>query len=170
MQIGFNLPISGPMASAEVMANIAQLGEALGFDYLHSPITSHPRTPARRATRILPLVRLHTRSRPPRRATHHGRLDRGQDQQHTHRPRGDGRAASASCRNSRRCRQPSMCCRRSPVVGIGTGWLKAELDVVSTTPFAERGAVTDEYWTPCGRSGHRTSRCSTADTSISTGC
>ena len=27
MQIGFNLPVSGPMAAPEVMANIAQLGE-----------------------------------------------------------------------------------------------------------------------------------------------
>src|SRR5690348_1881540 len=34
MQIGFNLPISGPMATPETIANIAQLGEALGFDYL----------------------------------------------------------------------------------------------------------------------------------------
>jgi probable F420-dependent oxidoreductase len=31
------------------------------------------------------------------------------------------------------------------VIGIGTGWLKAEFDAVVTTPFAERGAVTDEY-------------------------
>ena len=31
------------------------------------------------------------------------------------------------------------------VVGIGAGWLKVEIDAVSTTPFAERGAVTDEY-------------------------
>ena len=31
------------------------------------------------------------------------------------------------------------------VVGIGAGWLKAEFDAVGTTPFAERGAVTDEY-------------------------
>ena len=31
------------------------------------------------------------------------------------------------------------------VVGIGAGWLKAEFDAVVTTPFAERGAVTDEY-------------------------
>jgi len=30
-------------------------------------------------------------------------------------------------------------------VGIGAGWLKAEFDAVVTTPFAERGAVTDEY-------------------------
>ncbi len=31
------------------------------------------------------------------------------------------------------------------VVGIGAGWLKVEIDAVATTPFAERGAVTDEY-------------------------
>jgi alkanesulfonate monooxygenase SsuD/methylene tetrahydromethanopterin reductase-like flavin-dependent oxidoreductase (luciferase family) len=30
-------------------------------------------------------------------------------------------------------------------VGVGAGWLKAEFDAVVTTPFAERGAVTDEY-------------------------
>jgi probable F420-dependent oxidoreductase len=30
-------------------------------------------------------------------------------------------------------------------VGIGAGWLKVEFDAVVTTPFAERGAVTDEY-------------------------
>jgi probable F420-dependent oxidoreductase len=30
-------------------------------------------------------------------------------------------------------------------VGIGAGWLKAEFDAVVMTPFAERGAVTDEY-------------------------
>ena len=30
-------------------------------------------------------------------------------------------------------------------VGIGAGWLRAEFDAVVTTPFAERGAVTDEY-------------------------
>ena len=30
MRIGFNLPISGPMAGAD-MARVAQLGEELGF-------------------------------------------------------------------------------------------------------------------------------------------
>ena len=30
-------------------------------------------------------------------------------------------------------------------VGIGAGWQKVEIDAVATTPFAERGAVTDEY-------------------------
>ena len=31
------------------------------------------------------------------------------------------------------------------VIGIGAGWLKVEMEAVATTPFAERGAVTDEY-------------------------
>jgi probable F420-dependent oxidoreductase len=31
------------------------------------------------------------------------------------------------------------------VVGIGAGWLKTEFDAVVTTPFPERGKVTDEY-------------------------
>jgi alkanesulfonate monooxygenase SsuD/methylene tetrahydromethanopterin reductase-like flavin-dependent oxidoreductase (luciferase family) len=30
-------------------------------------------------------------------------------------------------------------------IGVGAGWLKDEFDAVVTTPFAERGAVTDEY-------------------------
>jgi probable F420-dependent oxidoreductase len=31
------------------------------------------------------------------------------------------------------------------VVGVGAGWLKTEFDAVVTTPFVDRGAVTDEY-------------------------
>jgi len=32
MQIGFNLPISGPLSSPEIVTLIAQHGEALGYD------------------------------------------------------------------------------------------------------------------------------------------
>jgi len=39
MQIGFNLPISGPLSSPETMVRIAQQGEALGYDYL--TLTDH---------------------------------------------------------------------------------------------------------------------------------
>ena len=51
MQIGFNLPVSGPMAAPEVMAEVAQLGESLGFAYLTTtdhialPDTSTPGYP-----------------------------------------------------------------------------------------------------------------------------
>jgi probable F420-dependent oxidoreductase len=30
-------------------------------------------------------------------------------------------------------------------LGIGTGWMREEFDLLQTPPFAERGAVTDEY-------------------------
>jgi alkanesulfonate monooxygenase SsuD/methylene tetrahydromethanopterin reductase-like flavin-dependent oxidoreductase (luciferase family) len=39
MQIGFNLPISGPISSPEILTGIAQQGEALGYDYL--TLTDH---------------------------------------------------------------------------------------------------------------------------------
>ena len=41
------------------------------------------------------------------------------------------------------------------VIGIGAGWLKAEFDAVVTTPFAERGAVTDEYSKRSAHCGRR---------------
>jgi hypothetical protein len=34
MQIGFNLPISGPISAPERVARIAREGEAMGYDYL----------------------------------------------------------------------------------------------------------------------------------------
>ena len=39
MQIGFNLPISGPASSPENLARMAQQGEAMGDDYL--TLTDH---------------------------------------------------------------------------------------------------------------------------------
>ena len=39
MQIGFNLPISGPLSSLDSVIRIAQEGEALGYDYL--TLTDH---------------------------------------------------------------------------------------------------------------------------------
>ena len=39
MQIGFNLPISGPLSSPDSVIRIAQQGEALGYDYL--TLTDH---------------------------------------------------------------------------------------------------------------------------------
>jgi probable F420-dependent oxidoreductase len=146
MQIGFNLPVSGPMASAEVMANIAQLGEALGFDYL--TLTDH--------------VALPDTSTPGYPYSTTGEFytpDPG------HRVEQLTTAAWVSAKTSKiRIVLAVMVVPHRPavvtskmlatidvlsggrlVVGIGAGWLKVELDAVSTTPFAERGAVTDEY-------------------------
>ena len=146
MQIGFNLPVSGPMASPEVMANIARLGESLGFDYL--TLTDH-----------IALPDTSTPGYPYSTTGEFYTPDPG------HRVEQLTTAAWVAAKTSKiRIVLAVMVVPHRPavvtskmlatidvlsggrlVVGIGAGWLKVELDAVSTTPFAERGAVTDEY-------------------------
>jgi probable F420-dependent oxidoreductase len=146
MQIGFNLPVSGPMASAEIMANIAQLGESLGFDYL--TLTDH-----------IALPDTSTPGYPYSTTGEFYTPDPG------HRVEQLTTAAWIAAKTSKiRVVLAVMVVPHRPavvtskmlatidvlsggrlVVGIGAGWLKLELDAVSTTPFGERGAVTDEY-------------------------
>jgi probable F420-dependent oxidoreductase len=146
MQIGFNLPVSGPMASAEVMENIAHLGEAVGFDYL--TLTDHVALPDT-ATPGYPYSTTGEFYTP----------DPG------HRVEQLTTAAWIAAKTNKiRIVLAVMVVPHRPavvtskmlatidvlsggrlVVGIGAGWLKAELDAVATTPFADRGAVTDEY-------------------------
>ena len=146
MQIGFNLPVSGPMASAEVIANIAQLGESLGFDYL--TLTDH-----------IALPDTSTPGYPYSTTGEFYTPDPG------HRVEQLTTAAWVAAKTSKiRLVLAVMVVPHRPavlaskmlatidvlsggrlVVGIGAGWLKLELDAVATTPFAERGAVTDEY-------------------------
>jgi probable F420-dependent oxidoreductase len=146
VQIGFNLPVSGPMASAETIANIAQLGEALGFDYL--TLTDH-----------IALPDTSTPGYPYSTTGEFYTPDPG------HRVEQLTTAAWVAARTSKiRIVLAVMVVPHRPAVltakmlatidvlsggrvtvGIGAGWLKVELDAVATTPFAERGAVTDEY-------------------------
>jgi probable F420-dependent oxidoreductase len=146
MQIGFNLPVSGPMATPETMAATAQLGESLGFDYL--TLTDH--------------IALPDTSAPGYPYSTTGEFyspDPG------HRMEQLTAAAWIAARTSKiRLVLAVMVVPHRPAVltakmlatidvlsqgrltvGIGAGWLKVEIDAVATTPFAERGAVTDEY-------------------------
>ena len=146
MQIGFNLPVSGPMAAPEIMANIARLGESLGFDYL--TLTDH-----------IALPDTSTPGYPYSTTGEFYTPDPG------HRVEQLTTAAWIAAKTSRiRIVLAVMVVPHRPAVltakmlatidvlsngrltiGIGAGWLKTELDAVATTPFAERGAVTDEY-------------------------
>ncbi len=146
MQIGFNLPISGPMAMPATMARMAREGEAMGFDYL--TLTDHL---------VVPDMR--TPGYPYSESGEFYSPDPG----HRHEQL---TAAAWIAAQTQRIRlvlavmvvphRPAVLAAKMLttvdvlsggrlVVGIGAGWLKPEFDAAVTTPFAERGAVTDAY-------------------------
>jgi probable F420-dependent oxidoreductase len=146
MQIGFNLPISGPLAAPEIVARIAQEGEALGYDYM--TFTDHV---------VLP-------DRP---APGYPYSESGEFYGHGPEVRHEQMTVMAwVAAKTQRIRlvsailvvphRPAVLAAKQLAtidvlsngrltVGVGAGWLKAEFDAVVTTPYAERGAVTDEY-------------------------
>ena len=146
MQIGFNLPISGPMSDPEIVTRIAQEGEALGYDYL--TLTDHLLLPNLKA--------------PGYPYSESGEFfTDGPERRHDQLT-----AAAWVAAKTRQIRlvlavmvvpyRPAVLAAKMLAtidvlsggrltVGIGAGWLEAEFDAVATTPFAARGAVTDEY-------------------------
>jgi probable F420-dependent oxidoreductase len=146
MQLGFNLPISGPTSTARSFARIAQQGEAMGYDYL--TLTDHV---------VLPDVSV----------PGYPYSESGEFMSNTPTERHELLTATAFiAAKTSRIRlvlavlvvphRPAVLAAKMLstidvlsegrlVIGIGAGWLKAEFDAVVTTPFAERGAVTDEY-------------------------
>jgi probable F420-dependent oxidoreductase len=146
MQIGFNLPISGPLSLPEIVTRIAQHGEALGYDYL--TLTDHI---------VLPNLRV-----PGYPYSESGEFfGEGPERRHEQLTT----AAFIAAKTSRiRLVLAVMVVPHRPavlaakmlstidvlsggrlVVGIGAGWLQAEFDAVVSTPFVERGRVTDDY-------------------------
>jgi alkanesulfonate monooxygenase SsuD/methylene tetrahydromethanopterin reductase-like flavin-dependent oxidoreductase (luciferase family) len=146
MQFGFNLPNSGALATPEIMARIAREGEALGYDYL--TVTDHV---------VLPDM-----AEPGYPYSESGAFY-STDSAHRHEMLTLAAWLAAITNRARLVLAVLVVPHRPAVlaakqlatidvlsagrltVGIGVGWLKAEFDAVVTTPFAERGAVTDEY-------------------------
>ena len=146
MQFGFNLPNSGRLAAPETMARIAREGEALGYDYL--TLTDHV---------VLPDM-----AEPGYPYSESGAFY-STDSAHRHEMLTAAAWLAALTSRLRLVMAVLVVPHRPAVlaakqlatidvlsggrltVGIGAGWLKAEFDAVVTTPFAERGAVTDEY-------------------------
>ena len=146
MQIGFNLPISGPMSSPESLTRIAQQGEALGYDYL--TLTDHV---------VLPNLRV-----PGYPYSESGEFfGEGPERRHEQLT-----AAAFIAAKTTRIRlvlavmvvphRPAVLAAKMLstidvlsdgrlVVGIGAGWLQGEFDAVVGPPFAARGRVMDEY-------------------------
>lgn len=146
MQIGFNLPNSGKLTAPETMARLAREGEALGYDYL--TLTDHvvlpdlaaPGYPYSESGEFLsgdPMVRheLLTGMAWVAAKTERIRLVAAVLVV-PHRPAVLAAKMLATI---------DVLSGGRLTVGVGAGWLKAEFDAVVTTPFAARGAVTDEY-------------------------
>ena len=146
MQIGFNLPISGPLSCPDAVVQIAQQGEALGYDYL--TLTDHI---------VLPNLQV-----PGYPYSESGEFfAEGPERRHEQLTT----AAYIAAKTSRIGlvlavmvvpHRPAVLAAKMLatidvlsggrlVVGIGAGWLQAEFEAAVTTPFAARGAVTDEY-------------------------
>jgi probable F420-dependent oxidoreductase len=146
MEIGFNLPISGPLSAPETVIRIARQGEALGYDYL--TVTDHI---------VLPNMRVpgypYSES-----GEFFGEAPERRLEQLT--------AAAFVAAKTTRIRlvlavmvvphRPAVLAAKMLstidalsggrlVIGIGAGWLQAEFDAVVATPFAKRGRVTDQY-------------------------
>jgi probable F420-dependent oxidoreductase len=146
MQFGFNLPNSGALADPGIMCRIAREGEALGYDYL--TVTDH--------------VTLPDMAEPGYPYSESGAFY-STDSAHRHEMLTLAAYLAAITSKLRLVLAVLVVPHRPAVlaakqlstidvlsggrltVGIGAGWLKAEFDAVVTMPFAERGAVTDEY-------------------------
>src|SRR5437763_13515513 len=146
MQIGFNLPISGPMSSPEILTRIAREGETLGYDYL--TLTDHI---------VLPNLRV-----PGYPYSESGEFF-GEGPERRHEQLTAAAFIAAKTTRIRLVLAVMVVAHRPPVlaakmlstidvlsggrlvVGIGAGWLHAAFDAVVGLPFAARGRLTDDY-------------------------
>src|SRR5713226_3484159 len=146
MQIGFNLPNSGPLSAVTAMTEIATQGEAIGFDYLtmtdhvvlpDTKVPGYPYSesgefyedaPTERHEQLIGMAYVAAKTTRIRLVTAILVVP--------HRPAVLAAKMLATI---------DVLSGGRLVVGVGAGWLKAEFDAVATTPFAERGAVTNEH-------------------------
>jgi probable F420-dependent oxidoreductase len=146
MQIGFNLPISGPLSAPEIVNRLAQEGEALGYDYL--TLTDHI---------VLPNLKV-----PGYPYSESGEFF-GEGPERRHDQLTAAAFIAAKTRHIRLVLAVMVVPYRPAVlaakmlatvdvlsggrltVGIGAGWLEREFAALAAPPFAARGAVTDEY-------------------------
>ncbi|MGH7036645.1 MAG: TIGR03619 family F420-dependent LLM class oxidoreductase [Stellaceae bacterium] len=146
MQIGFNLPVSGPMAAPETLLRIAREGEAIGYDYL--TLTDHI---------VLPDTQV-----PGYPYSESGKFYERNPGDRCEQLTTAAFVAAATTKIRLVLavlvvpHRPAVLAAKMLAtidvlsggrltVGIGAGWLEPEFNAVVTTPFAERGAVTDEY-------------------------
>jgi len=131
MLIGFNLPLSGPMASPAMLARLAAEGEAIGFDY--AAISDH----------IVEPTDIHARY-PYTESGEFPASSRGERHEQL-------TAIAYLAAKTSRLKFLTLLATIDVmsggrlIVGVGAGWLEEEFAAIGAPPFAERGAATDEY-------------------------
>jgi probable F420-dependent oxidoreductase len=146
MQIGFNLPMSGPLSSPEAMIHLAQAGEAQGYDY--AAVSDHVVEP------------IDIQAKYP--YSDSGEFPRGgageRHEQLTALAYLAGKTSRLRFVTSVMVvpHRPAVLAAKvlstidvlsggRLVVGIGAGWLEEEFEALGVPAFPERGVVTDEY-------------------------
>jgi len=146
MLLGFDLPTRGALASPETIARLAIEGEAMGFDYV--TLSDHIVIPQ------------DIEARYPYSTT--GEFPSG-GRRDWYEQLTSATFVAAKTTRLRMVTSVMVVPHRPAVltakmlatidlfsngrltVGIGAGWMKEEFEAVDAPPFAERGAVTDEY-------------------------
>ncbi len=150
MQFGFGAPVSGALAAPEKLAQIAVEGEAMGYDY--ATISDHVVIPRDIEARYpySDTGELPGRSRGDRHeqliavAFVAGKTSRLRLVTSVtvvpHRP---------AVLQAKMLATIDVLSNGRLTFGIGAGWMREEFEALGVPPFAERGAVTDEYLMAC---------------------
>ncbi|MCX7381082.1 MAG: TIGR03619 family F420-dependent LLM class oxidoreductase [Alphaproteobacteria bacterium] len=146
MKFGFNMPTAGPLYGAADITRLAIAGEALGFDYL--TFADHVVIPNDISTRY-PYTDTGEFPKGSSGARHEQLIEVAYIAAKTNRIRLVTSVMVVPHRPAllaaKMLATVDVLSGGRLTVGIGAGWLKEEIEALGTPPFAERGAVTDEY-------------------------
>src|ERR1700676_895720 len=150
MQYGFGAPVSGPLSNPRDLAKITTQGEAIGYDYCtlsdhvvipreleaKYPYSDTGEFPGRaggdRHEQLTAVTYVAAKTSKLRLVTSVMVVP--------HRP---------AVLTAKILATIDVLSEGRLVLGIGAGWCREEFEAIGTDPFAERGAVTDEYLLAC---------------------
>jgi probable F420-dependent oxidoreductase len=150
MRIGCSVPSSGPLTGADTIARIATEAEMLGFDYV--TVSDHLLIPTDIGSRY-PYSEDGAFSSGARVDRHEQLMESMFIAAKTSRLRIVTSVMVVPHRpavlTAKLLATLDVLSKGRLTLGIGAGWMAEEFAAVGTPPFAERGAVTDEYMMAC---------------------